>query len=80
MKTFIINYIILQWGQLLEVLVNSSFKVKGFLKKYLKELYIKRITISPYNLKANGLNEESYYQITLILTKFTNKNVIRFKK
>ena len=57
---FIIIDIISRYGLPKEVVVNNGSENKGELKVLLSRLRIKRITISAYNKRANGIVEVRY--------------------
>ena len=59
------------------VLVNGGSEFEEDLITLLKNLRIKRVVISPYNLRANGLNEKGYFSITLVLTKLYKGKIVR---
>jgi len=59
------------------VLVNSGSKFEGDLVTLFKNLRIKRVIISPYNLRANGLNEKGHFSIALVLTKLYKGKIVR---
>jgi len=59
------------------VLVNSGSEFEEDLITLLKNLGIKRVIISPYNLKANSLNERGYFSIALALTKLCKGKIIK---
>jgi len=59
------------------VLVNSGSEFEGDLVTLLKNLGIKRVVISPYNLKVNSLNERGYFSITLVFAKLYKGKIVR---
>jgi len=59
------------------VLVNGGSEFEGDLITLLKNFRIKRVVISPYNLRANSLNERGYFSITLILAKLYKGKIVR---
>jgi len=60
------------------VLVNSGSEFEGDLVTLFKNLRIKRVVISPYNLKANGLNEKGHFSIALVLAKLCKGKIVRW--
>jgi len=60
------------------VLVNSGSEFEGDLVTLLKNFRIKRVIISPYNLRANSLNERGYFSIALVLTKLCKGKIVRW--
>ena len=59
------------------VLVNGGSKFEGDLIVLLKNLRIRRVVISPYNLRANSLNERGYFSIALALAKLYKGKTVR---
>jgi len=66
---FVRKQILLRWGWLIVVLVNGGSEFEGDLVTLLENLRIKRVVISPYNSRANSLNERGHFSITLALAK-----------
>ena len=60
------------------VLVNGGSEFEGDLITLLKNLRIKRVVISPYNLRANSLNKRGYFSITLIFAKLYKGKIVRW--
>ena len=59
------------------VLVNGGSEFEEDLITLLKNLRIKRVVISPYNLRANSLNERGYFSIALALAKLYKGKIVR---
>jgi hypothetical protein len=77
---FVRKQILLRWGWLIIVLINSGGEFKGSLIELLKNLGIRRVVISPYNSRANGLNERGYFSIALALAKLYKGKTVRWQK
>ena len=61
--------IILQWGLPVEVLLDNGSEFKGELTSLLQALNIRTINISPYNSRANGINEAGHFPLAQGLAK-----------
>ena len=66
---FFLHEIILQYGLPVEVLVDGGSELKGEVDALLGSFNIKRIEISPYNSRANGINEAGHFPLAQGLAK-----------
>ena len=66
---FIRREIFLRWGYLMEVVVDGGSEFKGEAQEILRKLSVNRVVISPYNSRANGVNEQGHFPIVASLTK-----------
>ena len=69
LANFILHNIIYRWSTLLEIVSNNGapfVKVLGYLSKH---YHIKHIRISGYNSRANGLVEQSHFDVRQALFK-----------
>jgi transposase InsO family protein len=70
-QRFIKQTLLLRWGFPLAVVVDGGSEFKGEAQQILKDLNIQRISISPYNSQANGINEAGHIPIASSLAKMT---------
>jgi hypothetical protein len=68
---FIYECIILRWGVPLEVVVDGGPEFRGEVAKHLAHWGVRRVVISPYNSRANGVVEAGHVEIAEPLTKLT---------
>ena len=66
---FFLNDIILQFGLPVEVLLDNGSELKGEVDTLLGSLNVKKIEISPYNSRANGINEAGHFPLAQGLAK-----------
>jgi hypothetical protein len=64
--------IFLRWGLPLCVVVDGGSEFKGEVTEILKMLGVQRVTISPHNSRANGINEQGQIPIATALAKMMN--------
>ena len=67
---FIEDHILWKWGWPLSVTVDGGSEFKKEVIEGLKERRIQRVTISSYNSRANGQNENGHFRIASALAKF----------
>ena len=77
---FVRNQILLRWGWPMVVLVNGGSEFEGDLIALLENLGIKRVVISPYNSRANGLNERRHFSIASALAKLCKGKTVGWQK
>ncbi len=70
-KRFIQDKILLRWGFPLAVVIDGGSEFKAEAKEILHRFNIDRISISPYNSRANGINEAGHLPIAASLAKMT---------
>ena len=71
-RRFLQNDIFLRWGLPLCIVVDGGSEFKGEVKSILWQLKVQRVVISPYNSRANGINEQGHIPIATSLAKYTN--------
>lgn len=67
--TRFIRLIIYQFSIIIVAVVNSGLEFKGFLPGILRDLRIKYVQTSGYNLKANSIIKAGHYAIKAVLVK-----------
>ena len=70
-RRFLEYDIFLRWGLPLCVVVDGGSEFKKEVIEILRQLKIQRVVISPYNSRANGINEQGYIPIATALAKIT---------
>jgi hypothetical protein len=70
-RRFIVRSILLRWGLPLAVVVDGGSEFKKETTTILENMGIRRISISPYNSRANGINEVGHVPIAASLAKMT---------
>ena len=71
-ETFVKRNILLRWGYPQVVVVDGGSEFKKEAAQILKDLQIPRVVISPYNSRANGVNEVGHISIAAALAKATD--------
>ena len=77
---FVRKQILLRWGWPMVVLVDGGSEFEGDLVALLENLGIKRVVISPYNSRANGLNERGHFSIASALAKLCKGKTVGWQK
>ena len=72
MESFLRRQIFLRYGLPITVVVDGGSEFKKEVVEILKRLEVDRVSISPYNSRANGVNEAGYILIAVALAKITN--------
>ena len=72
MESFLRRQIFLRYGLPIMVVVDGGSEFKKEVVEILKRLGVDRISISPYNSRANGVNEAGHIPIAAALAKMTN--------
>jgi hypothetical protein len=67
--------IICRHGIFGQLVINKSPKNKDLIMQFVTDYNIKRIVISPYNIKANGIIERGYKPVINALTKMTKGGI-----
>lgn len=71
-RRFIQAKILLRWGFPLAIVIDGGSEFKREARKIMEDLRIQRISISPYNSRANGVNEVGHIPIAASLAKATD--------
>ena len=78
-ESFIKRHILLRWGIPYCVVVDGGSEFKGECEAILNRLSIHRVVISPYNSRANGVNEVGHIPIAAALAKMIARTGKRWK-
>jgi hypothetical protein len=72
---FLWEDIVYRYGIFGRLVVNESSENKDLIVQFVTDYSIKRVVISPYNVKANGMIERDHKPVINVLAKITKGGI-----
>lgn len=76
-RRFFVDNILLKWGLPLKVVVDGGRENMGEFAEYLRQINVRRVLLSAYNPRANGIVEQGHFNLVAAMMKMMDEHGVK---